>query len=350
MPTTAKNPALAWVSARHVQHMIARGEAAGLRMDEVLDEAGLVKAKLADADALVPIAAIEAILSAIAERYADPLMGLHLAYAIQPPTFGVIGHILQTCPTFADVLDVMTRYNGLLSNIGRTSVVREPGAVHVVWECLSGSALLRRHATEYILGAFAVISRLLVPEKTGLLTAVHFAHARPDNADRAREYFDFFKCPVYFGKPYACLVIPSSILQVRMRHGDAFMRDVLERHAQNILRQRVQPSSLADEVRHLIKAMIIEGVPTKDMVAQQLGTSGRSLHRKLEEQGTGYRVILDDVRLELARARLTEGSDPMTRIAEDLGFRSHQAFLRWFKQSAGQTPGEYRQQHKGASA
>lgn len=349
MSEPAKTPAAGWVSARHLQHMIARGEAAGVRVDELLDEAGLARARLADADGSVPLSAIESILAVVSERYADPLMGLHMAHAIQPATFGAVGYILQTATSFADVLDVMTRYNGFLSNIGKTSVTFEPGTVHLRWECLAGSPLLRRQATEYVLGAIAVLSRLLLPEEKQLLTAVHFAHARPDGAELTREYFEFFKCPVHFDKPISAVIVPASVLKTRLRHGDAFMREVIERHAQTLLRQREQSASLTEQIRHLIGAMIIDGVPSKEMVAQQLGISGRSLHRKLEELGTGYRQLLDEVRLGIAQSNLTGGDDSINQIAERLGFHSHQAFLRWFKQSTALTPGEYRKQHKGVS-
>jgi AraC-like DNA-binding protein len=88
-------------------------------------------------------------------------------------------------------------------------------------------------------------------------------------------------------------------------------------------------------------------VPTKDMVAQQLGLSARSLHRKLEEQGTGYREILDEVRLAIAQQRLRDPAESVSSIAAYLGFHSHQAFLRWYKQNTGRTPGEHRRQLAG---
>src|SRR3546814_20688284 len=73
-------------------------------------------------------------LEAVADRYRDPLMGLHLAGAIQPATFGAIGYLMQTCTSFVDVFKVATRYNGLLGNIGKTSLRHRPGAVQVCWE------------------------------------------------------------------------------------------------------------------------------------------------------------------------------------------------------------------------
>src|SRR5690606_29697622 len=115
-------------------------------------------------------------------------------------------------------------------------------------------------------------------------------------------------------------------------------------HTQYLLSQRGQTFSLVDDVHRLIEALMLDGIPTKDMVAQQLGTSSRSLHRRLLEAGTGYREILDSVRLEQAHERLRNSLDPVAQIADRLGFGSRQAFMRWFRQHTGLTPGEFRRQ------
>lgn len=342
MPRIVNNPALGWVSARHLQHVMARAEAAGVRMDDLLAKGGLDRNRLADADAMVPLQALENMLAAATGRYGDPLVGLHLAGDIQPAAYGAIGYLMQACTSLADVLEVLTRYNGLLSNIGRTTLLRNPGTVEVRWDCLAGSPALRRQLTEYVFGSFVALLRLLLPERKELPQSVHFGHARPDKAESMREYYRHFGCPVYFDRPHAAMLLPSTALQTRLHHGDAFLKELLERHAQELLRQRRQAASLADEVRHLVAAMVIDGVPTRDMVAAQLGLSGRSLHRKLDEQGTSYRGILDQVRLEMAQSRLQQPGESVNRIAEYLGFRSHQAFLRWYKQCTGHTPGQHR--------
>src|SRR3546814_2699001 len=121
-------------------------------MDELIDEAGLVRSRLADADGLIPVAVLEGMLTAFARRYSDPLMGLHLAADIQPATFGVLGYISQSCATFSDVLDAVSSYRGLLSNIGETAIQYEPGSVMLNWRCLAGSTFFQRQASEYVLG------------------------------------------------------------------------------------------------------------------------------------------------------------------------------------------------------
>jgi AraC-like DNA-binding protein len=350
MPATTKHAALKWISARHLQHFIANAEKAGVDIDLLLEDAGVVRARLSDPDYPVPVAAVELMLSTITREYAEPLVGLRLARDIQPATFGPLGYIAQACTTFADVLEVVTRYSGLLSNIGKSSVVHAPDATEVRWECTAGGRIFRRQATEYVLGSFVTLARLLMPERQDMPRAVTFTHPGPDSPRHARGYVSFFKCPVYFGRPASAVVIPALALKARLRHGDAFIKSLLERHAATMLKQRTTDSSLGDEVSHLVKAMILDGVPTKDMVAAQLGMSGRSLHRKLEDAGTSYREILDRVRLEIASERLKFAADSTTEISGSLGFSTRQAFLRWFKQRTGETPGEFRTKNQRSDA
>ena len=340
--TAHAGPALAWISARHLQHMVLRGRAAGLPMDELLQEAGITPVQLADADGLVPMLAVELLLVLLSRRHEDALLGLHLAQDIQPATFGVLGYILQSCTTLAEVLEVLVRYNGLLSNIGRTSLRHTPGAVEVVWECLAGGEVFRRHAADYVLGIFAVLSRLLLPTATPALRAIHLAHAKPRATERLAEYSAFFEAPVYFAASHSCLVIAAPALRLKLPHGDTALRELMEAHARHLLRRREQEASLADLVARLVRAMLQEGVPAREAVAQQLGLSERSLHRRLEALGTSYREILDTVRRELAVEKLRHTQVSIVGIAADLGFSTHQAFLRWFRQQLQMTPGEFR--------
>lgn len=333
----------AWVSMRHLQRATVFAKGVGIGVDALLAQAGLDHQQLSDLDGVVSVGTIESMLGALQRQYSDPLFGLRLANEIQPSTLGAIGHILQACPTFADLVDVVVRYNGLLSNIGRTSVTHAPGQVELRWDCLAGSPLFRRHASEYVVGTFVVLSRLLAPPGHAFPTAVHFTHARPDHPERIREYFNFFQCPVHFGQPSTAVIAPAELLQVRLPFGDAVLMNLLEKHANNLLQQRADAPSFVDDVQRLLKALILAGTASKENVALQLGTSPRSLHRRLQALSTTYRELLDTVRAELAREQLA-GVAPITDIGERLGFSSRQAFMRWFRQVTGATPSQYRKQ------
>lgn len=347
MSVMDEHSASGWVSTRHFQHFIARGEAAGLSLNEMLNGVDVAKSVFEDADGIIPLAALESMLSVITDRYSDPLLGLHIATETHPATFGAVGFLSQVCATFGDAIEVISRYNGLLSHIGKTSICHDSETVQICWECSVGSAQFQRQSTEYLLGSSVVLARLLIPENQELLHSVNFAHQRPDDMNVVREYFDFFQCPVYFDQPVSSLVIPTAILQTKLRHSDVAMKELLERHAEHLFQQRKKQGSLAEDVKRLIRSMMINGIPTKDKVAMQLGSSGRSLHRKLQELNTSYQEILNQVRLEFASRRLMDTRDSVNQISAFLGFSTHQAFLRWFKSCTGMTPSVYRRLELG---
>lgn len=343
MTKATDKPVSEWISARHVQHLVTAGDSLSLPMDLLLSEVGLKRSAFADVDNQVPISYLEDLLIASAPYFSDPLMGLHLAQYVQPATFGAIGYIAQACPHFSDVLAILPRFNGLLSDIGHSAVKFAPGTVSVHWQCLAGGPIFRRHASEYVLGAFTVLAHLLMPEQKLIFSSVQFTHEAPKDSKLLRDYLAMFKCPVYFSQPHTSITMPVSILKAQLRHGDTFMKDMLERHALQQLQQRSQQRSLIDDVRQLISAMLHEQLPDKDRVAAQLGMSGRSLHRKLQDLGYSYRDLLDDVRLTTAFKLLDNQTLPLAEVSDSLGFSTRQAFMRWFKQHTDKTTTEYRQ-------
>ncbi|MCH8543770.1 MAG: AraC family transcriptional regulator [Alcanivorax sp.] len=340
-----------WVSARHLQHIVARGESAGLGMAALLQQAGLHRGQLADSTGSIPVSALEQLLDHASQHYRDPLLGLHLASNIQPATFGVIGHLVQTCDRFSDVLDTLTRYNGLLSNIGTTSLNTAPGQVQVCWQCHVGGPLFQRHAREYVIGAFVTLVRLLLPDQPDVPLAVHFPHDRPDGEQTLANYQALFRCAVYFRQDTlpensACVVLPARLLRQRLPHSDASLREILEQHARTELAQRAAvqtPRTLTGDVQHLISRALPHQSPGRDNIAAQLGLSGRTLHRRLASQGTSYQALLDDARLQRARELLTTTRTTHAEIAEALGFGSAQSFMRWFRRHTGVRPSDLTQ-------
>jgi AraC-like DNA-binding protein len=71
----------------------------------------------------------------------------------------------------------------------------------------------------------------------------------------------------------------------------------------------------------------------------------RTLQRRLQEAGTGYQNILDDIRRETAIEWLTTSQVAINEIASNLGFSEVRSFQRRFKYWTGHAPGEYRTLH-----
>ncbi len=90
-----------------------------------------------------------------------------------------------------------------------------------------------------------------------------------------------------------------------------------------------------------------EGYPRIDWVAAKLGTTSRSLQRRLSECGTSFADLVDALLSRQAKCLLRESGSSVTDIALKLGYSDPAHFTRAFRRWTGASPSAYRQ---GASA
>ena len=72
------------------------------------------------------------------------------------------------------------------------------------------------------------------------------------------------------------------------------------RHATQLLAEITPNQRVTDQVKNLLRLMLGTQTPSSAMIAEKLGISSRTLQRKLGEEGTQYKDVLNDLRLELA--------------------------------------------------
>ncbi|MDB5542330.1 MAG: AraC family transcriptional regulator, partial [Devosia sp.] len=91
-------------------------------------------------------------------------------------------------------------------------------------------------------------------------------------------------------------------------------------------------------VENAITPRLPHGTASQRNIAEELGLSGRSLARKLKEEGHNYRQILDDLRADLAAGYLRGTGLSVAQIAWILGYSNANAFSRAYKARNGQPP------------
>jgi AraC-like DNA-binding protein len=95
-----------------------------------------------------------------------------------------------------------------------------------------------------------------------------------------------------------------------------------------------------------VKTKLIEQLPsghaTQESIAKALNVSPRSLQRKLQDEGTTYKQLVDDTRRELAAQYVKQSRIPINEITYLLGFSEPSNFARAFKRWTGESPSHYR--------
>jgi AraC-like DNA-binding protein len=102
------------------------------------------------------------------------------------------------------------------------------------------------------------------------------------------------------------------------------------------------------QVRAVLRQLREHELPRKEKVAEALDMTERTLQRRLQEAGTGYQNLLDDIRRETAIKWLTTTQVAINEIATNLGFSEVRSFHRRFKSWTGHAPGEYRTLHSNS--
>lgn len=316
-----------------------------LDTDSALAASGITQAQLDDSNQRVSLTAFENLLSHLLAQQPEPLFGLKAARHVQPASWHVLGYITMNCATLGDALNRIIPFEKLVSDSGTTELRNTGTAIELIWHCQHQQPVLRQHLSENVLASWLLYAQWLVDDNSAPLK-VCFAHAQPVDT-RREDYQALFACPVEFNQPYNCLVIPSHYLQLPVRQADAMLLHTLEQHASGLLSQLQQPVELplSEQIKQVIEDLLGHCIPRQEEVAQRSALSLRTLQRRLQEAGSSYQQLLDEVRFKLAKEQLTRTQQPLHSIAEQLGFMEPRSFFRFFKRRAGITPGEYRKQH-----
>ncbi|CAM4345312.1 AraC family transcriptional regulator [Acinetobacter dispersus] len=309
---------------------------------DLLFASGIAEDALADPNACIPLHYLERIVTYCYNINHDPLIGLKLLQQLDAAAYGVLGHLVPLSGTLGDAIEMMQRYQQLIGRIGKISLRNESGLIYWGWKCRSLNPIFIRFATEYNLGYWSMLVRLVRDIGYPNLLAVHFNHEIADNnLDLLSTYEQTFQCPVYFGKPESALILSEKALGMPLRTMNAALYDTVEELAKKLIKQMTVKTTLVEQVRSRIRLMLHQGKVSRKIIASQLSMNERTLSRNLHQEGNSYGQILDEVRLELAKSYLQNNKNTVESIAKSLGFNTSNSFINWFRALMTFTPGQY---------
>ncbi len=170
-------------------------------------------------------------------------------------------------------------------------------------------------------------------------TPAIFAFGSPTEAS---DYMYLYPGPVFFNQPESALYFPSTLMDAPLAHRTKQdVRAFLAKAPQGWIFASLSEPAVMHRVRDFLENHF-QTANDIDAVAQALHFSVRTLCRRLEGEGTSFRLIKDALRRDIAVQRLTQTSRSVAAIAFELGFEDATAFHRAFKQWTGSTPGTYR--------
>ncbi|HKU00531.1 MAG TPA: AraC family transcriptional regulator [Paraburkholderia sp.] len=147
--------------------------------------------------------------------------------------------------------------------------------------------------------------------------------------------------PVY-GARSNCLTFERAWLERKLPQANATTAAMCEQMCRQLVEARRARVGTSAMVRHYLNAAW-GGVPLSlEEIARMMNTSARTLKRRLQEEGTTFRALLDESRIAMAEALLSDTRLTLTEIAERLGYSDLSSFSQAFKRWHGVAPQVYR--------
>lgn len=200
----------------------------------------------------------------------------------------------------------------------------------------------RIFAFEWLLRLLHCLACWLV-ERNLALERVAFPFPRPHHAD---DYRLIYTEHTTFDAPELRARLRSELLDLPVRRDEAALEAFLIGAPGRISTLYRRDRALAPRVRELLRDNLA-ALPDLTVIADRLHLSPRTLHRRLEEEGTSFRAIKEALRRELALDRLARTADAISRIAADLGYADPSVFYRACVTWTGSSPSSYRRRLLG---
>ncbi|MCA0432198.1 MAG: AraC family transcriptional regulator [Proteobacteria bacterium] len=166
---------------------------------------------------------------------------------------------------------------------------------------------------------------------------IEFTHQGPHSAARQA----FFDCPIRYGAPRDVIVFRSADLDRPFPGYNLEMLDILTPALNAALSDPLLRSSFSEQVKSVLKRKLPSGRTEAGDVAQCLGTSERTLQRRIAEEGASFRSLLMEARRELSRELLSNAATGIDEVACLLGYQNTSSFYRAFRDWEGMTPAQW---------
>lgn len=307
----------------------------------LLEAVGLDQQALRDPLLRIPYADMM-MLSELASRMTkDVAFGLHVGEQVEQNSYGIVGCSVVTSATLGEALRSLQRYLPIWTNVGAFKLNVEQSVAHFQWKYWEDSLPEPRHDIEMTMAAVARFNRLS-DGPAWKPREVWFAHAKPKDVS---EHARIFRAPVRFGMPVNSLLLDRGLLDLPMRAANSVAHQVITAAADQLLTTGSGKANLTQSVLSFIRQRLCSGDFNLQDASRHLGLSRRTLQRKLRQESSSHRRLIEQARQELSRYLLVGTRATVTETAYALGFAEpsayHHAFQKWY----GTAPQVYRRAH-----
>jgi AraC-like DNA-binding protein len=281
----------------------------------------------------IPVSLFCDFWQALRRTTGESAFGIRLAQLVRLENYQLFGHLVASSATLGDSILRAVRLIRLVLETARLSFHMEGDHASLLVEPLYPE-FTDREMVEFEVAVIGVVAQQITGRRLEA-EQVRFSHEAPRDT---RLYEELLGHRVHFGAPHNGYVFDSALLLLPLVRHDTGVVAELERQAEDLLTAERRATQLRLEVRAALAAELRGGSPTIERVAQVLSMHPKTLARRLQAEGSSFRRLLDELRLQLAERYLNQPGLTVEEVAFLLGYSEKSAFHRAFRRWTGRPP------------
>ncbi|MGK5090911.1 AraC family transcriptional regulator [Deltaproteobacteria bacterium TL4] len=266
----------------------------------------------------------------------DEALGLHIGK--KNMNYGRVGEVMFNSSSLRQGLELCSRYQRVAMKGINFDWFENGDKLFIRIEPQVPEMEVYRGIVEVIMTAVLTAGRNRM-EQMPVPLEVSFEYETPSYLSK---YEEAFPCPIRFNQPHNQMIFNSEVLDYQFINPDPTLFRIMLDVCEKLMKEMSDKDAFTTNVKKLTEKMFDFQFPNFEIVARTMGTTPRTLRRKLNEEHASFQGILNEIRVKKATYFLNKTHLSMMEISNQLGFANASAFHRAFKKWTGKTPGEYR--------
>lgn len=311
----------------------------GVAPADVLRHAGLPSGLFEQEKIRINTEELFALYRGLGQASRDPAIGLKLGTEPRIERYDPIAIAAVSARSFRDALGRLARYKQLVCP-EEVRIVERGDECRVQFRWLLAQEMEPRVLVDVCFARVVDIAR----RGTGARVTPKRLEFR-STSGRREMYEAHFGCAVKLDARQNTLVFAKADLDRPFLTHNADLFATVAPQLEAELKQALASRAVGEQVKGILKPLLAGRRPGIVDVARELGTSPRTLQRRLAEDGATFQQLLQEARRELARHYLLHSSLELNETAYLLGYEDAHSFFRAFHDWEGSPPGEWRARH-----
>ncbi len=300
----------------------------------IFRQAGLDPNALPQPGARFEFPAVKRLWTLVLEVTKDPCFGLKVGQQFHPSAAHALGYAWLASDTLLEAFQRLIRYYHVITTDKETIRFDAEGrGYRFLWD--DSETYYGISDAEYDEG-FAAVVTLCRLSAGGHLTPCSLRMRRPPPSCEDA-FAAFFRSPIDFEAGENSILFDCEVLEAPLPTGNIQVARECDRVIDRYLAQ-LERDNIAASTKALLVKQLPSGSATEGGIAKALNLSVRTMQRRLTDEGTTFKQLLDNTRRELALQYIRDQTVSINEMTYLLGYSELANFSRAFKRWTGQSP------------